>query len=1199
MAWIYKLRVCLISTAAAILIILAVAFTALRAFLPYATEYVAEIQQALSQQTGLPVSIDSIDADMSWFTPRLKLINVVIYEKEGRKELLHLDEAIFALSYVDSLFNLSPVVGEINLIGADLYIERHPDNRWVIQGIEFVGGGSNAPSSELMAVIQNTNFSLIDSDVHWKDYTGRTELMDFIGVNLIVESFFGEHSLAVELQLPEGYGDSFRFIAKINDDLERYETAEWEIYLEGQTININKWVSELGLENIPDAAGTLDGKIWLNLKNKEVFRITGDLSVNALKLTNKVFKQHQWNADRVASRFDWQKMKEGWRLDVKDTIIVKNKNKWAKATDITAISNNGSGLHATSTYFRPFDLFGLPGVFLAGEDLSELEKMQSMYLGGDLYNVEIHFPVDEEAEPEISAVFTDVDLRLAESGITVHGADGAFKYRDGHLDMDLLSESLNTDLGNIFRWPIHADLLTGEIDVRREEDNWIVESSDIHLLNADIEAYSRLKVILDKDGAVFIDLQTNFMNARGAAVHKYYPLPVMSDTLVHWLDNGITDGVVEKGSFILFGDVDKFPYVENDGVMEVVFGGDNLTLHFLDGWPDIRELTGDVRFYNSSLSIENGTGKTYAGYIEQATALIPDLDSPRLFVQGNITAPADDMQKYIWDSGLNDILGDAMNQFQASGKIGLKLSLEIPLDDSEDIVKTKGELSFSDNELYFPSMQYSLNGLSGKLSFTENDMSGSDIVAAFEGAPVQINVYGNNDKLKPGIIFHLDGNLPVDGLLKRFDWIPEHWLRGSSDWDIAVHIPDKAEEYSVRVEMQSALEGVAINLSDALTKPRENVLHTEVSIDVMDGGLQVNMNSGEVVNLFATRGDEENWDFVIDSNLIRGSGEFAEDLNKYSTARLSLEYVNLLELFYSSDVSANTLPLSPTMFPSLNFVVKNLKWDDWEFKNVNLETSWHTHGMLINKLSLEGPSLKINGRGSWLSTWRNKNETNFKFFVNSSELGDTFSSLGFGDSISRCELVATVDWQWLAEPYHFSLSSVKGSAHFELSDGEVTNLKPGAGGRLLGLFNVFKLGDRLTLNFDDVYKEGFSFDSIVGDFEFDEGDAYTRNIEVKAAAADMKITGRVGIVERDYDLTMQVKPHSSAAAFTGGTLVGGPVVGTALVVLNKLLGLEKGSHDEYAVTGSWDNPVVKQTSKRKEEDKIQANEQGDENQDEL
>ena len=122
--------------------------------------------------------------------------------------------------------------------------------------------------------------------------------------------------------------------------------------------------------------------------------------------------------------------------------------------------------------------------------------------------------------------------------------------------------------------------------------------------------------------------------------------------------------------------------------------------------------------------------------------------------------------------------------------------------------------------------------------------------------------------------------------------------------------------------------------------------------------------------------------------------------------------------------------------------------------------------------------------------------------------------------------------------------------------------------------------DRFSLNFRDVSGEGFAFDSIEGDFEFNDGYAFTKNVEVDGAAAAMKLGGKIGMVDKDYDLTMQVKPHSSAAAFTTGTLAGGPVLGAGLVLLNKLFGLEKGSYNEYEITGLWIDPKIEKIGGR-------------------
>ena len=139
MNWLHNIRIFIISALAVLLIVMAVSFSVMRALLPHATGYIEDIRQELSVQLNLPVSIASLDADMNWLSPRLKIIDLIVYKKNGKDELIHFSEANFSLSYLESLKYLMPVVGEIDLVGAEFYIERHDNNRWVVQGQEING----------------------------------------------------------------------------------------------------------------------------------------------------------------------------------------------------------------------------------------------------------------------------------------------------------------------------------------------------------------------------------------------------------------------------------------------------------------------------------------------------------------------------------------------------------------------------------------------------------------------------------------------------------------------------------------------------------------------------------------------------------------------------------------------------------------------------------------------------------------------------------------------------------------------------------------------------------------------------------------------------------------------------------------------------------------------------------------------------
>ncbi|MDH5389391.1 MAG: hypothetical protein OEY06_13215, partial [Gammaproteobacteria bacterium] len=442
----------------------------------------------------------------------------------------------------------------------------------------------------------------------------------------------------------------------------------------------------------------------------------------------------------------------------------------------------------------------------------------------------------------------------------------------------------------------------------------------------------------------------------------------------------------------------------------------------------------------------------------------------------------------------------------------------------------------------------------------------------------------DKDMVEPETIFYITGRLPADGILKKFTWIPKDWVVGSSDWDVAVHFPKVRDEYFMRVEMNSTLEGTAITLSDAISKIASTPLAIDFELRALGDALQVDVNSEDNFTFFASRNDGNIWDFVVDSSLVRGSGRSAEDLNKESTSYLDLDYIDLPKVFKTTKKDGGKISLPPTFFPSLSFKVKELYWNGWKFNNVKLETSWHSHGMLINSVDFLGPSLQVNARGSWLTSWKNEHESNFKIFVNSSDLGNTLSSLNISDAIKASKYSTTIDWQWFEEPYRFSWETVQGNSHFTMKDGEVKALDPGAGGRFVGFFNIFKLFNRLTLDFDDVSSEGFVFESVEGNYEFRDGLALTKNIEVSASAADMKLQGQIGMVNKDYDMLMQVEPHLSAATFTTGALAGGPILGAGLVLINKIFGLEESTFDEYKITGSWSDPQVKKVVERNTEE---------------
>ena len=131
--------------------------------------------------------------------------------------------------------------------------------------------------------------------------------------------------------------------------------------------------------------------------------------------------------------------------------------------------------------------------------------------------------------------------------------------------------------------------------------------------------------------------------------------------------------------------------------------------------------------------------------------------------------------------------------------------------------------------------------------------------------------------------------------------------------------------------------------------------------------------------------------------------------------------------------------------------------------------------------------------------------------------------------------------------------------------------------------NIFKLANRLAFDFDDVTREGFSFDLIKGDFEFAKGDGSLKNFDVSAPAADINMFGRIGMVEQDYGLLMRVKPHTDTLTFAGGVLLGGVAVGAGLALIQKVFDLGVIGHNVYSITGTWDEPIIEKIVERNQD----------------
>ena len=1187
MGWIRKTRIFLISAVAVALIILAVAFTLLRGLLPHATGYITEIENGISSQIGLPVTIGSLDAEMHWFTPRLKVLDLVIYKEDGKEKLINLTEATISLAYLDSIRFMMPMAGTVNLHGAELFIERHPNGKWVVQGFELYERESSKDSEELIDLVLSADIALIDSQIHWRDYTGRTRNIDFGDARVLLENERGTQYFEIDVRLPADLGDRFRIVAQLDGDLRDLRALEGKLHISGKGLVFDNWVNTTRIREFVQGSGKLDVDLWTHINKASIMRVASSINATGLVLANIDDRNKSWRADRLATKIFWRRLNEGWRLDVRDLNLNTGGSIWPDNTDII-VSNDQADWRILASYLEPVDILPLLRVLPDRIDVSAVTSYADFLPAGEFSNFEAVFTAAEKPDLQLSTEFTDISIVLADQGVSVSGLDGELIIDSNKSELLIESSNVIAETGGLLRWPLQLDSISGKLDIQLDDEKISVETPALFVKNQHIETMTRLFAEISSDKRVFLDMQSNFANGKGEHAHKYIPTAILPDGLVDWLDNAFIGGHVPFGSFIFRGVANDYPFTNCQGVMQVLFDVKDGTLHFLDGWPDVYNASATVRFHNASLSVENARSVESSGSSALLNASIPDLKNAMLTVNATVKASADELQQYVWNSGLDPVLGRAIEYFQAGGQTELELAIDVPLGKerkTEEQLQVKGSVNLKDNELFFPVTDYLLTDINGELIFTMTSLEGENIKGNFYGQPVNIDVLTNDDDAKTETRFHLSGTWKIDSLLRVIDWNQPSILAGKSHWDVVMHVPHRVTDYNVMFNAESDLKGLKIGLSDIINKPAAQSVPVSIEYRILGNAHSLEATSANSVDLRATIDEDENWQFDVASPVATGKGKLNANLDLDTTAVFDFQFLNLTA-FMSGDADAGSLwKLKAPNVPSLRFEADAFEWNDWKLANVSFSTDRHPRGMVVNSIKINDPHLQVNGKGSWLRrSWRLDEETTFSFELSSSNLGDTLQELGYSRYVDRSKMQATLHWHWPGAPYKFNWESLSGTSSVELEEGIITDIDPGTGGRFLGLFNLLHLPKRLGLDFADVYKKGFVFDSVKGTYVFGSGDAVTQDTEITASAADLTMMGRIGVADQDYDLVTVVRPHSSVATFAGGTLVGGPTLGVGLAILQEIFGLDLLGKDVYTIEGPWANPVVRQLTSDGEEE---------------
>jgi uncharacterized protein (TIGR02099 family) len=268
-----------------------------------------------------------------------------------------------------------------------------------------------------------------------------------------------------------------------------------------------------------------------------------------------------------------------------------------------------------------------------------------------------------------------------------------------------------------------------------------------------------------------------------------------------------------------------------------------------------------------------------------------------------------------------------------------------------------------------------------------------------------------------------------------------------------------------------------------------------------------------------------------------------------------------------------------TEMPALDIVAEQFQLFDKKLGRLELNANYVRAAAgrewRISNLSLANSDANFSASGSWV-TGSNTSATNLDYKLTIADAGRLLDRFGYPGVLRGGKGKMDGQLRWQGAPFSFDVPSLSGNINLDVASGQFLKVEPGAA-KLLGVLSLQSLPRRLTLDFRDVFSQGFAFDSVTGNALIENGVATTDNFKMHGVNAAVLMEGKADIDKETQDLRVVVIPeiNAGAASVVYGLAIN-PVIGVGTFLAQLLLRapLAQAFTFEYTITGPWSDPNV-------------------------
>jgi len=837
------------------LVLLALYTSAGRQLIPLVANYKYDVEELLSEQLNMPVSIRSMEGDWDWFSPLVLVEDVQLGDGDDALRVQNL-KAEFDISA--TIFYRTPVFKSIDLTGVNLPFVEVQDDQWFLGGIPLSGSEEKNTDRPvwLDLLTSQGELRLYGWNISVQPLDEIKRQVSLLDVRLRNN---GEHHwLDGKIQL--GGIDGAVMIVQVSSegDLWNLHEQQAQAYLSLPAQEWQPWLPEIPT---PWSVNQLNAGLsaWLDIRDGQLATIDGYLDIPEFEMV----KSDEGGTRPISFeegliRFSGRSDENDWHLWFKPEVIWRTDSvpplptgRISRVDDVAAggwqLYFDDVDLQQTSQWIRDFSL-------LAAKHQKYLTNLRPR---GRAQNLAINWLQGDDSKIAISlnAKATGIDAWGGIPAAENINAKVELTPSKGRAVVDSKSGSLHFPALYKKGWSFDRIGLTGHWNMFPDYLHIVAPEVDAEYKGAGIKGgFSLYSPLGDGEIEPQLNLLLGLTNAP-VDFHKEFIPSDAAAGLQDWLDTNLHKGSAKQGEFLFVGSTAS-DAAENSKSMQLYLDVQDAELSYLPNWPHLKGVRGRVLVDSPQVDIWMNRATTLGGELVPNSGRIKiytQADKTTLTVNGQLQGDAAEGVRYLQDTPLRDQMSGTFDSWRAKGDMHADLFVQLPMS-GEGNPHIRLQTDFQGVDLAIEDLKLEFSDSKGSLIYDSKVGISSEGLSAktFGGksiATIESQKIGNEFDL----LIKAKGDADVAAVK---DWNPLFLMKpvtGTFDYDLDFWIRPLSRG-GLDINIESDLLGVKVDTPAPFGKTSEEALDFKFSINKYHE-LRLGFTYGKLANGTISLGD--------------------------------------------------------------------------------------------------------------------------------------------------------------------------------------------------------------------------------------------------------------------------------------------------------------------------------------------------------